>query len=159
MKNILTSILLLFSVLVFSQTIEKSSISSGGASTINGSVQMIYSIGEVNIAESTSGNIHISEGFISKKIDAAALGIINSSLIEGVTVFPNPTVDFVNLRFNEVINAQLRVFDISGKELLAKKFNDKNTKVDLRFFRSGIYLLHIYDVDNMRSITYKISKK
>jgi hypothetical protein len=158
MKNILTAILLLFSVFMFSQTIEKSSISSGGASTNSGSVQMIYSIGEVNIAESTSGNIHISEGFISKGINES-LGIKKNTKIEGVMVFPNPTVDYVNLRFNEAINAQLRVFDISGKELLVKKFNAKNTKVDFSFFSRGIYLLHIYDLDNARVITYKISKK
>ena len=158
MKNILTSIILLFSVTVFSQTIEKSSISSGGESTSNGTLTMVYSIGEVNVAETTSGNIHISEGFISKGLNAT-LGIKDLSKIEGVKVFPNPTVDFVNLNFTEVINAQIRVLDLTGKELFSKTFNDEKTKVDLSPYNNGTYLLHVYDLDNAKVITYKINKR
>ncbi|MCK5814954.1 MAG: T9SS type A sorting domain-containing protein [Flavobacteriaceae bacterium] len=158
MKNRLTAIILLFSISAFSQTIEKSSISSGGASTSNGTLTMVYSIGEVNVAETTSANIHISEGFISKGLNAS-LGIKEITKIQGVKVYPNPTVDKVNLSFTEVINAEVRVFDLTGRAILSKHFNDVKTSIDLSRYNIGTYLLHVYDLDNARVITYKIIKK
>ena len=64
-KYILT--LLIFHVVTIgvSQTITKSSIDNGGAAVINGNIQMLYTIGEVNIREMTNGAISISEGFIN----------------------------------------------------------------------------------------------
>ena len=158
MKNILILSFLLFSISAFSQKIEKSSISSGGESTSNGSTSIIYSIGEINVAESTSGNIHISEGFISKKLDST-LGIKDITKIKGAKLYPNPTIDYVNIDFTEIINAQIRIFNSSGKEVLSQIINDNKTRIDLSFLNRGLYLLHVYDIDNARVITYKISKK
>ncbi len=158
MKNILTSIILLFTISAFSQTIEKSSISSGGESTSNGTLTMVYSIGEANIAESTTGNIHISEGFISEGLNAT-LGIKDLAKIEGVKVFPNPTVDYVNISFSETINAQIRVFDLTGKELYSNTISSDKTSINLSRYNKGTYLVHVYDLENAKVITYKISKK
>jgi len=153
-----TKLSIMKNILTFSQTIVKSSISSGGGSTTVGNVSLVYSIGEVNVAETTVGNIHTSEGFISKGLNAS-LGIKDFTKIEGVKVYPNPAVDYVNLSFTEVINAEVRVFDITGKELLVKTFNDEKTSIDLSSYNNGVYLLHVYDLDNIKVITYKINKK
>lgn len=47
------------------QSIEKFSIDSGGASATAGGIQMLYTIGEVNVQELSAGGISISEGFIN----------------------------------------------------------------------------------------------
>ena len=52
------------SQIALSQTIVKSSIDNGGASVSNASIELLYTIGEVNVQEVTVGNISISEGFI-----------------------------------------------------------------------------------------------
>lgn len=66
MKHIIISIAAFYlGFLSFSQTIEKFSIDSGGASATAGGIQILYTIGEVNVAERTAGNLHISEGFIN----------------------------------------------------------------------------------------------
>jgi hypothetical protein len=62
--------LLILSVLLapffgISQSIEKYSIDSGGASALVGDVQVLYTIGEVNVQELTVGDIQLSEGFIN----------------------------------------------------------------------------------------------
>ena len=67
-KTITTILLLLFALTVTSQTIYKSSIDSGGAISSNGNIQLMYTIGEVNIQESSAGNIQLSEGFISAQL-------------------------------------------------------------------------------------------
>ena len=56
---------LLFTVWSTAQTIEKFSIDSGGASASAGNLQILYTIGEVFVAESTAQTLSISEGFIS----------------------------------------------------------------------------------------------
>ena len=65
MKQLLTILMLLLVLPVASQTIEKSSIDSGGASATAGGIQMLYTIGEVNVQELSAGGISISEGFIN----------------------------------------------------------------------------------------------
>lgn len=56
---------LFLSILCHSQSIEKFSIDSGGASASAGGIQILYTIGEVNIAERTSATVSLSEGFIN----------------------------------------------------------------------------------------------
>lgn len=74
-----------------SQSIEKFSIDSGGASTTAGNLQILYTIGEVHVTERTAGNIQISEGFInptqvSIKVNATAFlqGPINNPVTPGL---------------------------------------------------------------------------
>ena len=47
------------------QTIEKFSIDNGGASVSTGGLEVVYTIGEVNIQERLGPGIEVSEGFIS----------------------------------------------------------------------------------------------
>ncbi|MCX7550475.1 hemagglutinin protein [Xanthomarina sp. F2636L] len=56
---------LLISFISHAQTIEKFSIDSGGASAIAGGIEILYTIGEVNVQELSAGNIQVSEGFIN----------------------------------------------------------------------------------------------
>ncbi|WP_178988195.1 hemagglutinin protein [Winogradskyella schleiferi] len=65
MKNIITIFGIAFSIAIQAQSIEKFSIDSGGASTTAGGIQILYTIGEVNVQELSSGGISVSEGFIN----------------------------------------------------------------------------------------------
>ncbi len=68
MKTILTVIVTLcVSTYLQAQTIEKFSIDSGGASStsIDGTIEILYTIGEVMVQERSAGNIQVSEGFIN----------------------------------------------------------------------------------------------
>lgn len=63
-------ILTLFLIPFFgiSQSIEKFSIDSGGASVSAGNIQILYTLGEVNVQERSAGNIQVSEGFINPQV-------------------------------------------------------------------------------------------
>ncbi|WCO01741.1 T9SS type A sorting domain-containing protein [Psychroserpens ponticola] len=66
MKTIKLSLLLnLFVFCGYSQSIEKFSIDSGGASTSAGGIQILYTIGEVVVQEYSTTNLSVSEGFIN----------------------------------------------------------------------------------------------
>lgn len=69
MKQFLIIPVMLFSSILGAQSIFKSSIDSGGASSSNGDIQVVYTIGEVFVAEQSAGDINLSEGFISAELD------------------------------------------------------------------------------------------
>lgn len=50
---------------VHGQSIERFSIDSGGAIATAGGIEIMYTIGEVNVAERTSPTVSLSEGFIN----------------------------------------------------------------------------------------------
>lgn len=65
MKKLISFLMLLMVLPIASQSIEKFSIDSGGASVTTGGIQILYTIGEVNVQELSAGGISISEGFIN----------------------------------------------------------------------------------------------
>jgi len=58
-------IILCFTNFANAQTIEKFSIDSGGAHATAGGIDILYTIGEVNVQELSAGGIQVSEGFIN----------------------------------------------------------------------------------------------
>jgi hypothetical protein len=69
MKTKLTFLIALFITFIGNaQSIEKFSIDSGGASASAGNIQVLYTIGEVNVQERSAGGISVSEGFISAQL-------------------------------------------------------------------------------------------
>ncbi|WP_179007558.1 hemagglutinin protein [Winogradskyella forsetii] len=66
MKTTLTlTTIFLISFFGMAQSIEKFSIDSGGASATAGGIQILYTIGEVNVQEYSNTSLSVSEGFIN----------------------------------------------------------------------------------------------
>ena len=65
MKTKIFIIAFFLSQIALSQTIVKSSIDNGGASVSNANIELLYTIGEVNVQEVTIGSISVSEGFVN----------------------------------------------------------------------------------------------
>ncbi len=158
MNKAFTIIAFFISVIGFSQiAIEQSSISSGGTSSSNGTVSMIYSIGEVAVNEISSGNIHISEGFISSKI-LNTLGVINYSLLENIQIYPNPTIDFVNINFGEFDTYTISIFNNLGEELKTIKTNKDKEQVSFENYATGVYIILIKNSEKQLYKTFKLIK-
>jgi hypothetical protein len=158
MKKILIIITLLIVELGFAQlTIKKSSIDSGGATTSSGNTTMIYTIGETVVQENTQGNIHISEGFISPGLQES-LAVSNYNALAGITIFPNPTTDFVNLAFATDADYSIQVYDINGKNLASFQ-TAENIRINLSNYSAGNYILLIKDEAKKLYQSYKIIKK
>jgi len=65
-------------------------------------------------------------------------------------IFPNPFVDYIEIKGMNVSGVKVKVFDINGK--LIKDFDDINLPFKLKFksLKSGIYFINIYDNKNNR---------
>ena len=134
----------------YSQSIEKFSIDSGGASTSAGSLQILYVIGEVNVAEQISGNLSVSEGFISG-------GLLNTLDVNDVDVsvpqieiYPNPVSDVLHVSSSKPID-YMELFSVLGEKV---KQNHNSDEITVKGLSTGIYLLKVYNSN--RSITKKV---
>lgn len=126
----------------FSQTtLVKSSIDNGGASEKIGSTQVLYTIGESVVQEQNNGNVHLSEGFISPKL-LQGVGVTEFSSLKGVSVYPNPTIDYINISSSE--DVVIQVYDYNAKLLMTEASQGKNrTRVDLSAYRRGMYIVTV----------------
>src|SRR5690606_5740863 len=143
MKHILTFIIGFGCLWAQAQTIEKFSIDSGGNSTSNGNIIVLYTIGEVNVQELNAGNILLSEGFISPDFGETLNIGYEDSTGNQLLLYPNPAKDFVtitNLPHGEI---QMIVFDINGKVIVSKIVNTETARIDTSNFSNGVYLLRI----------------
>jgi len=70
-------------------------------------------------------------------------------------VYPNPFIDHVNLEMEDFDNFEVNIFDMKG--LLIQ--NNKNTsRVELKSFSPGVYILEVSDLNSTRKIYEKIVK-
>ncbi len=75
----------LITLMSTAQSIEKFSIDSGGASatSTDGTIKILYTIGEVNVAEHSTATISVSEGFINA---ALRIQIDPKVFLQGLTL-------------------------------------------------------------------------
>jgi len=154
------SILILFIAIIGSSqvTIEKSSIDSGGAVASNGDISIVYTLGETVVKESDVANIYISEGFINPRF-SIDVGVNEYNIIDGIDVFPNPTVDIVNIHFNEKENYLISVLTIQGN-LLSKITTNKKVDVSINMkpYNDGVYLIVIKSLEHEHYKAFKVVK-
>lgn len=152
MKHILTFIIGFGCLWAQAQTIEKFSIDSGGNSTSNGNIIVLYTIGEVNVQELNAGNILLSEGFISPDFGETLNIGYEDSTGNQLLLYPNPAKDLViidNLPHGEI---QMIVFDVNGKELVSKIANTQTARIDTSNLPNGVYIVQF---DHNGYITHK----
>ncbi len=135
-------------------TLVKSSIDNGGATEKAGTTQILYTIGESVVQEQSNGNGHLSEGFISPKL-LRSVGVKEFYPLEGVSVYPNPTIDFINISSTE--DVVIQIYDYKAKLLITKSSQGKNrTTIDLSKYRRGIYIVTVKNKE--KAEVFKIVK-
>jgi pectate lyase len=80
-------------------------------------------------------------------------------LSENFKLFPNPTVDFLNIDLGQELSADagIVIFDNAGKQVLAMKLLSSKSTIDVSNFKSGIYF--IKSTNNNKILTTKFLKK
>jgi hypothetical protein len=159
MKIQIIIILLFAQFSIFCQVnVNKSSIDSGGASTKTGNISIIYTLGEVVVQEATINKIHVSEGFLSPEL-SNKVNTKGHDLIEGITIYPNPTADIVNLRFNKIDTYTISIFANTG-QLVSNIgiFQSNKISLNMKNYNCGVYLLLIKSKREKKYKSFKIIK-
>jgi len=96
---------------------------------------------------------------ISSNSETISVNITNIEYLKdfGISIYPNPTSNNLILEFsNNKINS-IKIFDMTGKQVIEKTEIRQNEMIDLSNFDSGIYNIRIF-TDN-ETLTTKILKK
>ncbi|SMC84397.1 T9SS type A sorting domain-containing protein [Moheibacter sediminis] len=91
----------------------------------------------------------------SEDFAKGALGVDDLSSLE-ISVYPNPTTGIVNIN-SKVPNAQIEVFDASGRKMYSVNSTKQLTTIDLSSYGKGIYLVKVAEGKNI--ITKKVIVK
>ena len=138
--NVTILAILVFSFVSNAQSIASFSIDSGGLIITNSNIKVIYTIGEVNVQESTIGNISLSEGFINSDIVSSTLGVDDESFLEDeINIFPNPASEVINISSTLTIE-KVQLFDVLGKKILTTK---ETAQIQIGHLTAGVYLLKV----------------
>ena len=140
MKKIILFLLLTVSMSISSQTIEKFSIDSGGSNSISGGLEILYTIGEVNMNELNTATISVSEGFINPTNNSVLLIDEIEFTKNYFSVYPNPTSEIIHIDSEVIIN-KVELFDLLGKQVIS---TNEITEINLNKLSKGIYILKVF---------------
>ncbi len=90
-------------------------------------------------------------------VDCSALGVEDMSDAHGITVYPNPTSDILNIvsQTSKIESATLT--DAAGRTVLTNKLSSSNGTMNIRHLPKGVYILTL-KIDG-QTVTKKIIKK
>lgn len=153
---ILTGAVLLFSCMVWGQSLQPTVIASGGGGNETGPVLMDWTIGQVAVISASGSAGVLTQGFQQPAdfLDP----VIELSTGWTVSVFPNPASEVLYLTGEEFpIHSKLRydLIDLNGRILLSGIFNGTMESLDISAFPTSVYLLRLMD-DKGVSASFKI---
>ncbi len=151
-KNLLFTFLFLGCKLLFSQSLSPEVISSSGTSMTDGTTTLEWTLGEPVTATLDNTQNILSEGFHQTNI--LVTNISNAAVVEGLIVFPNPTVNIVNIQFSsDQKNTIVELYSVEGKLLEKHAVNSRNLELNLSAYPAGSYFLRVNDTE-----THKLLK-
>lgn len=118
---------------VFSQTV----VSSSGDSYTTGSGSIDFTVGEVVIYTGTVGTTTFTQGYHQSSWYFS--GIYQHDPEFEVLLFPNPTIDLVNINTKDFENVNYTLHDASGRIVFQGQLYTELTTLDFSEFASGTY--------------------
>jgi hypothetical protein len=99
----------------------------------------------VFFTDANTGYIAGNCGNILKTINGGGMGMIENPLpTKYLKIYPNPAQETVTLELTDVAGvSNLSIFSADGRELINQPVTNKNTVIDIRSLRSGIYFVRL----------------
>ncbi|WP_293873798.1 T9SS type A sorting domain-containing protein [Flavobacterium sp.] len=125
---------------------------SGGAVVPNGTALVS---GTTYFASQNNGTCESATRLAVTVTSGACLG--NDTFeMKALKVYPNPTVDLLNVSYSETIS-RIEVFNIIGQKVFSEESNASDLQIDMARYASGTYLIKVYAADMFKTV--KIIKK
>lgn len=148
------------------QSIWPSTINAAGGSATLSGYTFEWSIAEMTLVNTASTSaLVVTQGLLQPT--TTVTGVADHSIMQFVSVYPNPASSTLNINFNSPQKAVLsmRLMDVTGKVLQEKSMDVKmgmNTgQVDMSSYAAATYMLQVWltDGDNtLGSTSYKVQK-
>ena len=159
-NGLIVLIFLLFSNQQFSQ----STIITSGGDFKSDKNSFSYSVGQILISQelTKSTSLFGENVILSHGVQQVFVQNCDKNNVVEIIATPNPsrgivTLNLINWDEKEI---QYNVFDTLGKIVLSSSISDDNTKLDLSFLSSGMYIISLgYHCGSLSSFKIIIDKK
>ena len=147
--------LLMFSLFATLSTSAQEVVSTQGDSYSNASAKIDFTIGEVVINTGTDGTNDLTQGF--HQTNWNFLGVENHAPNYEAIIFPNPTLDVLNIRTSKFENVTYTLYDAQGKLVMHDILSAEQTPIQVSQLAPGSYSLTLNnETQNLK--TFKLVK-
>jgi len=131
---------------------------AGGEATGTGGTAS-YTVGQVVYTTATGTNGSVAQGVQQPYEISTTLGIKETAIRLEMTVYPNPTTNYLTLKVGdfELSSLNFQLIDLQGKVIENKKVTATSTTIKMEELPKAIYFLNITD-NNQVVKTFKIIK-
>jgi len=154
MKILILCIVALFiSVNSFAQ---ESPTAAGGEATGAGGTAS-YSVGQVFYNTHFGTNYNVAQGLQQAYEISTTIGINETAINLELSVYPNPTTNYLTLKVEKTEGLSYQVYDMQGRLIANKKVTGVSTKIEMGSLASATYFLSVVK-DNQIIKTFRIIK-
>ena len=131
---------------------------SGGDATGTGGTSS-YSVGQVVYTANTGTNGSVAQGVQQPYEISVTTGINETTINLGMTIYPNPTTNYLTLKVddNELSTLSFQLIDLQGKVIENKKVTATTSTINVESLPKATYFLTVTD-NNQLIKTFKIIK-
>lgn len=136
---------------------ENTVVTGGEAAGAGGTVS--YSVGQVVYTTNTGSNGSVEQGVQQPYEISTITGINETSIQLELSVYPNPTTNFLKLKFDseKIENLSYQLYDLQGRVIENKKINDNSTTIKMEGLPKATYFLKVTNNQNIVK-TFKVIK-
>ena len=144
-KIILLVVALAMTNLAISQTTSPELVSSSGDSFSNATYQLDWSVGECVTATHSAGDYVITQGFHQNTYVITTVEDLRAEI--EMTVYPNPTSDFISLKVesSKAENMRYTIIDFTGKVLQISDFSSDIEQINFSNYAVGTYFISVME--------------
>lgn len=153
MKNYFIYLGLTISLMINAQEV----VTTSGGSLTNNNTVANWTIGETIIETISDNNSSVTSGFNQPGLKITTLVESIKSKIE-LSIFPNPTFQFVNIKYDGQLPIKARILTIDGKVLSSSEIKKQPLQLDFSDKKNGVYIIEITDKSGI-SNKYRIVKQ
>jgi len=156
-NNTLFLLAFLLSFSVQAQTSHQVLSATGGDASGSGGT-VAYSVGQIVYSTSTGTTGSVAQG-VEQAYEISSVGIKETALNISLSIFPNPTSDYLTLKVEDYNNEVLsyHLIDEQGKLVLNQQITTQDTKVAMSTLARGAYFINVLQA-NKKIQTFKIIK-
>ena len=142
----------------YTQDLDHFVVGTDGGFAVNNKFSLSYTVGEIvtDLARDTVNNIDLTQGFHQSYI--SIVSVEDHDFDVDISIFPNPAVDFLNVKISDINKANnLSMYDVSGKLLSQQQINNNEFKISFSRVSTGNYIL-VFTKDDNKIKTIKVQK-
>ena len=135
---------------------QENAVTTGGDATGAGGSSS-YTVGQVVYTTNTGTNGSVAQGVQQPYEISTTVGINETSINLELSVYPNPTTDYLTLKVEDNTELNYQLYDSQGKIIENKKVTANSTTISMEALPKSIYFLNVTD-NNQVVKTFKIIK-